>query len=117
MSEQDVYIGAQVDAALAATAGRHEAEQLRVANDAALAKIQAMGYSVSPQDIANLHLAVLLDTLLGDMDDPRRQAYEIAVHTRMAELLAEVSSQVARRKLVEGIQGVDPSKLPRRPGR
>lgn len=117
MSSSEVDLKIAVDEAMAPAAGRHEAEQLRVANDATLAKIQAMGYSVSPQDIANLHVAVLLDTLLGDMDDPRRQAYEIVVHTRMAELLAEVSSQVARRKLVEGIQGVDPSKLPKRPGR
>ncbi len=105
---------AEVDEAMAPAAGRHEAEQLRVANDATLARIQGMGYAVGQQDIANLHLAVLLDTVLGDMDDPRRQAYEIAVHTKLAGLLADVGNQVARRKLVEGIQGVDPKKLPRR---
>lgn len=112
MSEE---LSAAVDEAMAPTAGRHEAEQLRLANDATLQRITAMGYAVGQQDIANLHLAVLLDTVLGDMDSPRRQAYEIAVHTKLAALLDDVSTAVARRKLVEGIPGVDPTKLPRRP--
>lgn len=115
MTENLQTLGAEVREALAPVEGRHQAEQLRIANDAKLAEIQRMGYQVGQQDIANLHLAVLLDTVLGDMDDPRRQAYEIAVHTRLAELLSETSTQIARRKLVEGIPGVDPAKLPRRP--
>lgn len=113
MSQPDQDLHLAVDEAMAPAAGRHAAEQLRLANDAALQRIQAMGYAVAPVDIASLHLAVLLDTLLGDMDDPRRQAYEIDVHTRLAALLAETASQIARRKLVEGIPGVDPKRLPR----
>lgn len=115
MSQPDQDLHFAVDEAMAPAAGRHEAEQLRIANDATLGRIKAMGYAIGQIDIANLHLAVLLDTVLGDMDDPRRQAYEVAVHTRLAGLLAETESAVSRRKLVEGIQGIDPSKLPRRP--
>jgi hypothetical protein len=106
---------ADVEEALAPVAGRHEAEELRLANDAALARIRAGGYNVSAVDIVHLHVAVLLDTLLGDMDDPRRQAYEVAVHTKLAGLLTDISTQIARAKLVEGIPGVDPKQLPRRP--
>lgn len=104
---------ADVEEALAPIAGRHEAEQLRLANDATLQQVQSMGYNIDKADIAHLHLAVLLDTLLGDMDSPRRQAYEIDVHTRLRDLLAETMSTIARRKLVEGIGGVDPKHLPR----
>lgn len=106
----------EIDAAMSATEGRHRAEQLRIANDAKLAEIQKMGYQVGVHDIISLHLAVLLDTLLGDMDDPRRQAFEIATHTKLAELLDETATQIARRKLVEGIPGVNPAQLPKRPG-
>lgn len=104
---------ADVEEALAPVAGRHEAEQLRLANDATLQRLGQQGYAIGKDDIAHLHLAVLLDTLLGDMDSPRRQAYEISVHTRLRDLLAETMSQVSRRKLVEGINGVDPKHLPR----
>jgi hypothetical protein len=93
-----------VEDALAPTAGRHEAEQLRVANDAALQRLQQGGYTISSGDITNLHVAVLLDTLFGDLDDPRRQAYEVAVHTKLAGLLSDITSQVARAKLLEGVQ-------------
>lgn len=115
MSQPDQDLHLAVDEAMAPAAGRHKAEQLRIANDATLGRIKALGYAIGQVDIANLHLAVLLDTLLGDMDDPRRQAYEIAVHTRLAGLLAETESAVAKRQLVEGIAGIDPKHLPRRP--
>lgn len=105
---------ADVEEALAPTAGRHEAEQLRLANDAALQRLQQGGYTIPSGDITNLHLSVLLDTLLGDMDDPRRQAYEVAVHTKLAGLLADITSQVARAKLLEGVN-VKPNPHPNGP--
>jgi hypothetical protein len=106
---------AAVDEALAPTAGRLYAESLRLANDQTLAELNAKGLQVSRGDILHLHLSVLLDTLLGDMDDERRQAYEVAVHTKLAESLAEVSaqaevaiaeqkSQAARAALLQGVQ-------------
>lgn len=93
-----------VEDALAPAAGRHEAEQLRIANDATLQRITAKGYQIGKGDILQLHLSVLLDQLLGDFDDPRRQAYEIAVHAKMAEVLAESESAVARATLLQGVQ-------------
>lgn len=114
---------ADVEDALAPAAGRHEAEQLRLANDATLQRLQAQGYQIGKGDILQLHLSILLDQVLGDFDDPRRQAYEIAVHTKMAEVLAEVSSQVARATLLQGVQmpptnpapnGPRPGQRPRR---
>lgn len=102
----EITMREQVDEALAPTAGRHEAEQLRVANDAARLQLAQQGYQVDRTDIMHLHLAVLLDTVLGDMDDPRRQAYELAVHTKMAGLLADVGTQIARARLTQGIPGV-----------
>lgn len=104
---------AQVDEALAPTAGRHEAEQMRIANDAALQRLGQQGYAIASGDITSLHLSVLLDTLLGDMDDPRRQAYEIAVHTKLAAILADIGAQAARAKL---LQGIDLKSIPPRLG-
>jgi hypothetical protein len=104
-----------VESALAPTAGRHEAEQLRLANDAALQRMQQQGFTIAPGDITNLHLSVLLETLLGDLDDPRRQAYEITLHTKMAEILAEVSAQATRAKLLEGVSVKQPNPHPNGP--
>lgn len=112
MRGEEVDLRIAVDEALAPVAGRHEAEQLRIANDAAVQRLAAQGYAVDRQDITHLHLAVLLDTVLGDMDGPRRQAYELAVHTKLAGMLADVTTQIARAKLTQGING----KLPPRPG-
>jgi hypothetical protein len=95
---------ADVEDALAPAAGRHEAEQLRLANDATLQRLQAQGYQIGKGDILQLHLSILLDQLLGDFDDPRRQAYEIAVHTKMAEVLAETEREINRATLLQGVQ-------------
>jgi hypothetical protein len=97
-------LAAAVDEALAPAAGRHEAEQLRLANDATLARITAKGFQIGKGDILQLHLSVLLDQLFGDFDDPRRQAYEIAVHTKMAEVLAETEREINKATLLQGIQ-------------
>lgn len=103
----------EIDEAMAPTAGRHEAEQLRVANDAALQRLGQQGYAIAREDITSLHLSVLLDTLLGDMDAPARQAYEIAVHTKLAAILADIGTQAARAKL---LQGIDLKNIPPRLG-
>lgn len=102
----------EIKEALAPTVGRLYAEGLRAENDATLARLAQRGLQIGRGDILHLHLSILLDTLLGDFDDPRRQAYEVAVHTRLAELLAEVEQQAARSTLLQGVQGVDASKLP-----
>jgi len=115
---------ADVEEALAPVAGRHEAEQLRIANDATLQRLAAKGYQIGKGDILQLHLSVLLDQLLGDFDTPRRQAYEIAVHTKMAEVLAETETAINRATLLQGVQmppvnpspnGPRPGQKPRRP--
>lgn len=95
---------ADVEEALAPAAGRHEAEQLRIANDATLQRITSKGYQIGKGDILQLHLSVLLDQLLGDFDAPARQAYEIAVHTKMAEVLAETEATLNRAALLQGVQ-------------
>lgn len=109
---------ADVEEALAPAAGRHEAEQLRIANDATLQRLIGKGFQVGKGDILQLHLSILLDQLLGDFDDPRRQAYEIAVHVRMAEVLAEAEAQVNRTTLLQGVKmpPVNPAPNGPRPG-
>jgi hypothetical protein len=107
-------LGEQVADALAPTEGRHRAEQLRAGNDATVQRLAARGYQIGAGDITSLHLAVLLDTLLGDLDDPRRQAYEIDVHTKLSGLLADIETQIARATLLAGVQQ-DSIKL-QRPG-
>jgi hypothetical protein len=108
----------EIDAAMAPVEGRHKAEQLRLANDATLQRIAARGFQIGKGDILQLHLSILLDQLLGDFDDPRRQAYEIAVHTRMAEVLAETETAINRQALLEGVKmpPVNPAPNGPRPG-
>jgi hypothetical protein len=109
---------ADVEEAIAPAAGRHRAEQMRIANDATLQRITAKGYQIGKGDILQLHLSVLLDQLLGDFDDPRRQAYEIAVHTKMAEVLAETEREINKATLLRGVQmpKVNPAPNGPRPG-
>lgn len=106
-AERMEQLKADVTDALAAVSGRHEAEQLRLANDVTLQRLGQQGLTIAPNDITNLHLALLLDTVLGDMDSPARQAYEIKLHTMLAGLLADIGAQAARAKLMQGIQ-IDP---------
>lgn len=115
---------ADVEEAIAPVAGRHYAEQLRLANDATVARLAQQGFQIGRGDILHLHLSVLLDTLLGDFDDQRRQAYEVAVHTKLAEVLEEVSTAAARATLLQGVKmppvnpspnGPRPGQKPRRP--
>lgn len=104
---------AAVDEAMAPTVGRLLAEKMRIENDATVNRLAQQGVAVTRIDVMSLHLAVLLDTLFGDLDDPRRQEFEIRVHTQMAEQLAGLEQQATRAKLMQGTQGFDASQLPR----
>jgi hypothetical protein len=95
---------AEIADAMAPTVGRLYAESLRVANDETLQRLGQKGIQVGRGDILHMHLSVLLDTLFGDIDDPRRQEYEVAVHTKLAEAFAEVEQQAARMTLLQGVQ-------------
>jgi hypothetical protein len=95
---------ADVEEAIAGAVGRHEAEQLRLANDATLQRITAKGFQIGKGDILQLHLSVLLDQLLGGFDDPRRQAYEVAVHKQMAKVLAETERGINKATLLQGVE-------------
>lgn len=104
-------LGAEVDAALAVTERRVEVEGMQQVNDAALQRLAQQGVGVDNVSVLSVRLAVLVEYLLGDMDDPRRLGYEHAVQSKFSALIADVGAQAARAKLLNGVR-IDPKNLP-----
>lgn len=92
---------------------RHKARvlALQAANDAALQELAQQGIQIDQSAITATRLAVLTEFLLGDMDDPRRLRYEYRVQDRFSALIREVRGQVARARLLQGVNGVVPPTL------
>jgi hypothetical protein len=109
-------LGEAVDRATAATRGRAEVEQLVRDNKAGLQRLaQQFGVGIHKVDLVNVRLAVLVEHLFGDINSLMHQDYERAVQAKMTELITGLSSEAARAKLTQGVNGVDLSKL-KRPG-
>lgn len=83
---------------------RAHVEQLQQQNDATLRQLAAQGIGVDQVGILGLRLVMLTEHLLGDMDDPRRLAFELELAQRYAEQFATASEQVARARLLQGVQ-------------
>ncbi len=109
MSEQDRIaleeIGAEVNEALALTERRIVIERMQQANDAALVRLaQTQGVGIKPESVLGVRLQVLIEQLLGGMDDTRRLDYEAAVQAKFTELIADIQQQAARAKLLNGVR-------------
>lgn len=105
-------LGAAADAALAPTERRIEIEKMQQRNDAALQRIaQVHKVAISAGDVTNVRLTVLVETLLGGMDDARRLDYEHAVQTKFTELIAGLEAQATRATLLNGVR-LDPRQQP-----
>lgn len=112
MSDQERAIGEQVDEVLEHAPQRAALDMLRQSNDATLNRLAARGVTVDKTDVTNIHLAVLLDLLLGDGNDIRRLTYEYRVQQIVAEQLAVAEQQLTRQTLLQGIN-LPPSQIPR----
>lgn len=112
MSEQECAIGEQVDEVLEHAPQRAALDMLRQSNDATLDRLAARGVTVDKTDVTNIHLAVLLDVLLGDGNDIRRLTYEYRVQQIVAEQLVVAEQQLTKQTLLQGIN-LPPSQIPR----
>jgi hypothetical protein len=93
---------------------RQRVDRMQRDNDATLRALAQRGAQVPQAVIDTVRLGLLTEHLLGDLDDPRRQDYELAVQTRFAELLADLQGQVTRAVLTAGVGAAAP---PPPPGR
>lgn len=91
------------------TAAEHKSpERLAVeagdqANMDTLKRLHAQyGATIAPEGMNLLRFQTLLEFLLGDLDDPRRQKYEHRYNSVLAEQLAGLESQIAQAKLTAG---------------
>ncbi len=110
--DEDRKLGAAADEALALTERRLEVERMQQANDVALQTLPAQfGVAIDQASIMNVRLMMLIEYLLGDMDSARRLDYEHVVQVKFVELIAQVESQAARAKLLNGVAIRDPRKL------
>lgn len=82
-----------------------EARALEAANDATLMQLAARYKVGLPMDqLIRLHLAVLVEHVLGDQTQPRRIEYDIECATKLRDMLANTEADVARSKLLEGVR-------------
>jgi hypothetical protein len=85
--------------------------ELTATNDAALAEFAKQGIQVDAASIQGVRLVELLNHLLGDMDDPRRLAYELAVQERFVTVVADLRKQIeahrSRSILLDGVNGAN----------
>lgn len=98
---------------LDAQAPRERVERMQRDNDATLQTLAQRGVQVDQGSLNGVRLALLIEHLLGDLDDERRLAYELAVQQRFAAMLAEIQGQVTRATLLQGVNGAG---LPARGG-
>ncbi len=76
--------------------------QMQKANDAALGRLAQRGIGIN---VPGIRLDELTEHLLGDMDDPRRLAYEERVQKRFTQIIADAEREVARAQLLQGVNG------------
>ncbi len=105
----------QIDAiqTKATTHGRAEVEAMQANNDVILAGLRNQGLGVGMDALLQVRMIALCEELFGDMDDPRRLAFEVKLVTAYTEKFAEWQSVINRAKLAQGVNG---AKLPPRPG-
>lgn len=84
---------------------RQRVERLQRDNDAALQALAARGVQIPMAALDTVRLGLLVEHLLGDLDDERRLAYETAVQERFAGLIADIEGQVNRASLLQGVNG------------
>lgn len=93
-----------------------QVEEAQQANDDALAALAKRGIQINgaPPFVLGTRLEALAEYLLGDVDDPRRLNYELAVHRAFADQIAnanaqadqviqEARAQAARQALLDGV--------------
>lgn len=85
-------------------------KELQAANDADLASLAQQGVVVGQDSLTHMRLMLLLDRVLGTDTDVRLE-YELACQRQFVEALAGLKTQVAAHRLLDGVQGVDLSKL------
>lgn len=100
---------------------RAEVEAAQQANDQRIRDLAPRGVAVTQEAINTARWNYLIEHLLGDMDDPRRLAFEMALSGKMAEALSddeigkaveEAAAAQARARLLEGVNG---QQVPGRP--
>ena len=91
---------------------RQRVEEMQQHNDGRLQALQTRGIGVDKSMVVNVRFAILVDTLLGDMDAEPRLRYELACQEKFSELIDQVESQVTRAQLLQGVQlGPPPNDL------
>jgi hypothetical protein len=75
---------------------------MQATNDLGVTRLAQRGVGVN---VPGVRLDELVEHLLGDMDDPRRLAYEERVQRRFTEIITEAEGQIARSVLLQGVNG------------
>lgn len=70
-------------------------------DNVALMKQHQMG--LDDLSIVKLWVSVLLDTVLGPAETPARLRYELALQAKTKEIIEGSASQVARQRLLQGV--------------
>lgn len=79
-------------------------EELQQLNKTALQALTASGVAVDLATVMHVRLAQLVETLLGSVDTQfARVEYEIRVQENLAEVITQVNSEVARARLLQGV--------------
>lgn len=93
---------------------RTEVETAQATNDQRIRDLAPRGVAVTQEAINTARWNYLIEHLLGDMDDPRRLAFEMALSGKMADALSdeaigkaaqEAAAAQARARLLEGVIG------------
>lgn len=84
--------------------------QLQGENDAALQALAREGVQVHHDSLTSARLAILLDFVLGTLDDEKspRLAYELTCQQKFKEMIENVQTQVRMQKLTAGVNGAIP---------
>jgi len=75
------------------------------ANEAKLAELRRANVNIDANLFGALRLEVMAEAVFGDMADPRRLSYEIAVQHRIRKALDDITSQVNRARLTQPLNG------------
>jgi hypothetical protein len=82
-----------------------ELVELQQANAAQFQALPGRGIQLGPDFYMGPRIMLLTEAVLGpaDADHPDRLRHEIAYHRQLAAMLAELESQVARSRLLQGV--------------
>lgn len=83
---------------------RADVERDQAANDARFLALAQSGVQMDLASVLRVRFNELLEQLLGDMDAPARLEHERRCNARYRTMLDEVESQVARARLLQGVQ-------------